>query len=109
MTGKNIITKEILSANELISGASVYLSYAGHWLPEMQKARVFLESEKDERDRQLVLAENSCRLISLEIVRVKHSKGRIVPYRLRDRIRASGPSSPRLLPQKTRASDHVSL
>jgi len=109
MTSKKITFKEILSANELVSGASVYLSYAGHWLPEMQKARVFLESEQAERDRQMALAQNSSRLISLERVRIKHCKGRIVPYRLRDKIRASGPSSPRQSPQKTEAGDHVSL
>ncbi len=109
MTRETTSFKEILSANELVSGASVYLSYAGHWLAEMQKARVFLESEQDERERVMELAQNSSRLISLERVRVKHCKGRIVPCRLRDKIRASGPSSPRQSPQKTEAGDHVSL
>jgi len=111
MTDRKITSnsKEILSANELVSGASVYLSYAGHWLPDMQKARVFLESEVVERDRLMELAQNSFRLISLEIVRIKHEKGRIVPVRLRDRIRESGPSSPRQSPQKTEVGDHVSI
>ena len=109
MTGRKTTFKEILSANELVSGASVYLSYTGYWLPDMQKARVFLDSEQNERDQQMVLAQNSSRLISVESVRIKHNKGRIEPIRLRDRIRESGPSSPRQSPQKTEVGDHVSL
>ena len=109
MTGKKITIKEIITANELVSGASVYLSYAGHWLPEMQKARVFLESEQDERERQMEKAENSTRLISIETVRVVHRRGRIEPLRLREKIRASGPTTPRHRPQQILVGDHVSL
>ncbi len=109
MSKKQITIKEIITANELVSGASVYLSYAGHWLPDMQKARVFLESEQNDRDRQIEKAQNSARLISIENVRVIHRQGRIEPLRLREKIRATGPTTPRQRPQQILAGDHVSL
>jgi len=109
MSEKQITVKEIITANELVSGASVYLSDAGHWLPEMQKARVFLDSEHSELERQIEKAQNSTRLISLETVRVVHRQGRIEPLRLREKIRATGPTTPRQRPQQILAGDYVSL
>lgn len=109
MSKKQIAGKQIISANELVSGACVYLSYAGYWLADMQKARIFLESEQNERDHQIEKAQNSARLISVENVRVIHRQRRIEPLRLRDKIRADGPTAPLQRPQKTLAGDHVSL
>jgi len=109
MSQKPITIKEIITANELVSGASLYLAHSGHWLPDMHKARIFLESEQDERDLQIEKAQNSGRLISIEAVRVIHRRGRIEALRLREKIRAQGPTSPRHRPQTTLADDHVSL
>ena len=41
---------EILTGNELISGASVYLDARGIWVEDLQAARLFSKEETAERD-----------------------------------------------------------
>ncbi|MGN6684489.1 MAG: DUF2849 domain-containing protein, partial [Devosia sp.] len=36
---------EILTGNELVSGATVYLSRTGQWVEDLQQARIFLKEE----------------------------------------------------------------
>ena len=38
---------EILTGNELMSGATVYLDRAGKWVEELQQARVVLKEEAE--------------------------------------------------------------
>ncbi len=109
MSEKPITIMEIITANELVSGASLYLSNSGRWLPDMQKALVFASGEKDQIERQIARAQTSGRLISVEKFAVTRRQGRIEAVRLRERIRAQGPTSPRHRPQTTLAGDHVSL
>jgi hypothetical protein len=85
---------EILTGNELISGATVYLDINNHWVEDLQAARVFAKEEVAERDAALAATKAGGRVISLEIEEVTLEGGRIVPKRLRERIRAAGPTAP---------------
>jgi hypothetical protein len=85
---------EILTGNELISGATVYLDGAGQWIEDLQAARLFSKEESAERDAALAATKATGRIISLEIEEVSQEGGLIVPKRLRERIRAAGPTAP---------------
>lgn len=85
---------EILTGNELISGGTVYLDKAGNWVEDLQAARIFGKDEIAERDAALVATKGTGRVISLEIEEVSIEAGQIVPKRLRERIRAAGPTAP---------------
>ncbi len=85
---------EILTGNELISGATVYLDGAGLWVEDLQAARLFSKDEQAERDGALAATKATGRVISIEIEEVEQVEGRIVPKRLRERIRAAGPTAP---------------
>ncbi len=85
---------EILTGNELISGATVYLDGGGNWVENLQASRVFSKEETAERDAALAATKAGGRVISLEIEEVTHEGGQIVPKRLRERIRAAGPTAP---------------
>ena len=85
---------EILTGNELTSGATVYLDGAGNWVEDLQAARLFSKDEHAERDGALAATKATGRVISLEIEEIEQVEGTIVPKRLRERIRAAGPTAP---------------
>ena len=85
---------EILTGNELISGATVYLDRTGTWVEDLQAARLFVKEEAAERDAALAATKAGGRVISLEIEEVTLDQGVIIPRRLRERIRAAGPTAP---------------
>ena len=85
---------EILTGNELISGATVYLDINNNWVEDLQAARVFAKDEAAERDAALAATKAGGRVISLEIEEVTQEQGVIIPKRLRERIRAAGPTAP---------------
>lgn len=85
---------EILTGNELTSGATVYLDGRGNWVEDLQAARLFSKDEQAERDGALAATKATGRVISLEIEEVEQVEGTIVPKRLRERIRAAGPTAP---------------
>jgi hypothetical protein len=85
---------EILTGNELISGATVYLDGAGIWVEDLQAARLFSKEEQAERDGALAATKATGRIISVEIEEIEQVDGQIVPRRLRERIRAAGPTAP---------------
>ncbi len=88
------MSKEILTGNELISGATVYLSAGGAWVEGLHLARLFAKEDAAERDGALAATKATGRVISLEIEEVEVVDGQIVPKRLRERIRAAGPTAP---------------
>jgi hypothetical protein len=85
---------EILTGNELTSGATLYLDGNGNWVEDLQSARLFSKDEKAELDGALAATKAGGRVISLEIEEVEQVDGVIVPKRLRERIRAAGPTAP---------------
>lgn len=99
----------ILTANELNSGATVYLAASGEWLKDIQQARVFAEAEAAERDALADKARADHRLIGVELEAAAVDGARVVAERLREQIRAGGPTSPRQGPQPLAEGDHVSL
>ena len=100
---------DILTGNELISGATVYLDRDGHWVEELQKARVFLKEEAEARDAAIAATKKTMRINSLEIETVTLREGVIHPDRIRERIRADGPTAPRFDRQHLGQDDHVSI
>ena len=58
---------EILTGNELMSGATVYLDRQGHWVEELEQARVFLPEEAEARDAAIAATKKTLRINSLEI------------------------------------------
>ena len=91
---------EIITANELISGATVYFLGDGKWGANIDRARIFSTSESDLRNRVIGRAQELGRLLSIEFEPVNVENGRVRPTRLRERIRAEGPTAPRFQPQK---------
>jgi hypothetical protein len=100
---------EILTGNELMSGATVYLDRSGAWVEDLQQARVFLKEEADARDAAIAATRKTMRINSLEIETVTLSHGVIHPDRIRERIRAEGPTAPRFDRQHLDKDGHVSI
>jgi len=100
---------EILTGNELMSGATVYLDRAGRFVEDLQQARCFAPEEAEARDAALARAKATARINSLEIETVKIIDGRLVPDRIRERIRAEGPTAPRFDRQHLDEDGHVSI
>nr|WP_295887103.1 DUF2849 domain-containing protein [uncultured Devosia sp.] len=85
---------EILTGNELTSGGTVYLDINNNWVEDLQASRLFAKEETAERDAALAATKAGGRVISLEIEEVTLEQGVITPKRLRERIRAAGPTAP---------------
>ncbi len=100
---------EILTGNELMSGATVYLDRAGNWVEDLQQARLFGGQEAEARDAAIAATRQTGRINSLEIETVKLVAGVIVPDRIRERIRAEGPTAPRFERQHLDEDGHVSI
>jgi hypothetical protein len=98
----------ILTGNELTSGATVYLDKHGGWIEDLQVARVFGSEEAAERDAAVAATKATGRILSLEIEDVTMEDGRIQPKRLRERIRASGPTAPLTLNGEIYDRQHLS-
>ena len=100
---------EILTGNELMSGATVYLDRDGNWVEDLQAARVFLAEEDEARDAAIAATKKTMRINSLEIETVTLRDGMIHPDRIRERIRAEGPTAPRFDRQHLDEDGHVSI
>lgn len=98
---------EILTGNELTSGATVYLDGASNWIEDLQAARLFSKEEVAERDAALAATKATGRVISLEVEEVSQEGGQIVPKRLRERIRAAGPTAPLTLNGQAYERQHL--
>lgn len=100
---------EILTGNELMSGATVYLDRGGSWVEDLQQARVFLKEEAEARDAALAATRKTLRIVSLEVETVTLRDGALHPDRIRERIRAEGPTAPRFDRQHLDEDGHVSI
>ena len=100
---------EILTGNEVMSGATVYLDRDGNWQEALQQARVFLKEEAEARDAAIAATKKTMRINSLEIETVTLRDGVIYPDRIRERIRAEGPTAPRFDRQHLDKDGHVSI
>ena len=100
---------EILTGNELMSGATVYLDHDGQWVEELQQARVFLKDELEAKEAAIAATKKTLRICSLEAETVTLQDGVIYPDRIRERIRAEGPTAPRFDRQHLDEDGHVSI
>ena len=100
---------EILTGNELLSGATVYLDRDGRWVEDLQQARLFAPEDKDAREAAIAATKATMRINSLEVEAVAVADGRIVPDRLRERIRAQGPTAPVFDRQQLGEDGNVSI
>ena len=100
---------DILTGNEVMSGATVYLDRGGKWGEDLQAARVFLKEEAEARDAAVAATKKTMRINSLEIETVTLKDGVILPDRIRERIRADGPTAPRFDRQHLDKDGHVSI
>jgi hypothetical protein len=100
---------EILTGNELLSGATVYLDRNGNWVEDLQQARLFGKDDAEARDTAIAATKATMRICSLEIETVQLLDGVIHPDRIRERIRAEGPTAPRFDRQHLAEGDHVSI
>jgi len=101
-------TAMILTANELLSGAVVYFTADGTWVEQIGQARLFNPDQVSERDEALAKAMGETMLLSVELEVARLENGVIIAHRLRERIRASGPTAPRMARQ-TVERDNVPL
>jgi len=85
---------EIITANELLSGASVYLDGDGRWQINFGSARLFGADDSAVRDQIVAQARADGRLVGVEVEKVTLKNNGIVALRLRERIRAEGPTAP---------------
>jgi hypothetical protein len=100
---------DILTGNELISGATVYLDRDGNWVEDLQKARTFGKEDAAALEDAKARTKATMRINSLEVETVKVVDGAIVPDRFRERIRAEGPTAPRFDRQHLDEDGHVSI
>lgn len=100
---------EILTGNELTTGASVYLDAAGRWVEGIENARLFRADEAEARDAAIAATRKTLRILSLEVETVTVQDGAIVPDRMRERIRALGPTAPAFDRQHLDEDAHVSI
>ena len=99
-----------ITANELISGAVVYLYENGDFGVDLQLAKLFGADEQTEMDAALAQAGANTRLVSLEAIDVEVSEvGTVWANRLREQIRANGPTVGGFERQSLEGADHVSL
>jgi hypothetical protein len=100
---------DILTGNELTSGATVYLDRNGAWVENLQAARLFDKDAAEARDAAIAASKATGRIVSIEIEQVSLVDGEIVPTRLRERIRAAGPTAPVFERQHLGEDGHVSI
>ncbi len=87
------MSDKVLTANRLIDGVAVWLDANGQWIEDLQGALVARHPEAvasleaiGKRD----FAEN--RVVDVAVVDVQEQDGKLWPIRLRERIRAQGPT-----------------
>lgn len=101
---------KILTGNELLSGAAVYLDARGNWRGALQEARVFGKDEAEALEAAIAATHATGRVISIESEDVQMTEAGIHPLRIRERIRAQGPTAPRFFDRQTLAEDeYVSI
>lgn len=100
---------KILTGNELLSGAAVYLDADGRWQARLQQARLFGTDEGEALEAARAATEATGRVISVETEDVEIVEGTIHPKRIRERIRAEGPTAPRFERQQLAEDEYVSI
>ncbi len=107
---------QVITANRLSDGVVVFLDGAGQWSERLDHARVF--ADKTEATVGLEagrVAETGNLILDLSAIDVTVQAGSIVPTKLREAIRARGPTifpaftKPGSAPPAVQEDDHVSV
>ncbi len=84
---------KVLTANRLTDGISVWLDAAGAWTESLQDAFVARHAEAAtalETTGKKAFADN--KVVDVNVIEIEEVDGVLRPLRLRERIRAEGPS-----------------
>lgn len=83
-----------LTANRLIDGEAVWYSEAGAWIETIAGAELARDKEAEARLEAIGKAAFAANLVvEVELIDVDLADGAVVPHRLRERIRAAGPTN----------------
>ena len=85
---------KVITANRLLNGDVVWLGKNGNWVERVTLASTF--EGKDQVEQGLAIgqeAERAQKVVGVYEMAVKLEDGVIVPVRLRERIRAAGPTT----------------
>jgi hypothetical protein len=84
-----------VTANDLATGAVVFLRHDGRWTDELLGAEIAATPSAAETLLARAKADQeSCRVVEPVLIEVTIEGNRPVPVRLRERIRAGGPTVP---------------
>ncbi|MGF0538193.1 DUF2849 domain-containing protein [Agrobacterium sp. ES01] len=84
---------KVLTANRLTDGIAVWLDASGDWVEDLQVAFIARHAEAVqalEETGKRALADNL--VVDVNVIDVEETDGKIWPTRLRERIRAAGPT-----------------
>lgn len=86
---------QVITANDLKTGVVVYLTAAGDWTPAIEEARTVAdEAEGQARLARAQRAATAKRVVEPYLIDVIREGGVLRPLRLREHIRARGPTVP---------------
>ncbi|MDF2372862.1 MAG: DUF2849 domain-containing protein [Rhizobiaceae bacterium] len=84
---------KVLTANRLSDGIAVWLGANGQWLENIDNALIARhEAAADALDEAGKSAFNANVVVDIALIDVDEQDGEIYPIRLRERIRATGPT-----------------
>lgn len=89
------MVNKVLTANRLSDGISVWLDASGNWVESLQQAFIARHAEAVsalEATGKLAFDDN--KVVDANVVDVEEVNGTLRPLRMRERIRAEGPSIP---------------
>ncbi len=86
---------KVLTANRLSDGIAVWLDASGEWNEDLQAALVARHTEAVASLEEIGKRDFSAnKVVDVNIVDVAEENGKLWPTRLRERIRAAGPTIP---------------
>jgi hypothetical protein len=84
---------KVLTGNRLIDGEAVWYAGGGRWIETLAGAEVAQDKGAEERlEAAGKAAQSSNFALDIDLIDVQIVDGEIVPLRLRERIRAAGPT-----------------
>lgn len=98
---------KILAANRLRDGEAVWLATDGNWADTIQAAEIARDKVAEEKLEAIgKLAFQRNEVVDVELIDVELVDGAIRPLRLRERIKAAGPTIHPNLGKQARAATH---